>query len=76
MCFVHPFTVHGNNMATCADDLVKFGTTMSTTEPVLGEGGEGRGVEQRKLGYINSLFTFCFAGNSFVKFGTLLNVRR
>jgi len=29
-------SVHGNSMATCADNLVKFGTTMSTTEPTLG----------------------------------------
>lgn len=38
-------SVHGNSMATCADNLVKFGTTMSTTEPTLGEGSrETRGV--------------------------------
>jgi len=37
--------LHGNSMATCADNLVKFGTTMSTTEPTLGEGSrETRGV--------------------------------
>lgn len=38
-------SVHGNSMATCADNLVKFGTTMSTTEPTLGEGSrDTRGV--------------------------------
>ena len=33
-------------MSTCADDMVKFGTAMSTTEPTLGEekvGGGGGG---------------------------------
>lgn len=29
--------VYGNSMRTCAEDLIKFGTTMSTTEPILGE---------------------------------------
>lgn len=28
--------VYGNSMRTCAEDLIKFGTTMSTTEPILG----------------------------------------
>ena len=40
-------------MRTCAEDLVKFGTTMSTTEPILGEEGggrEGRKEEKRREG--------------------------
>lgn len=42
-------SVHGNSMATCADNLVKFGTTMSTTEPTLGEGSrETRGYERQR----------------------------
>lgn len=28
--------VYGNSMRTCAEDLIKFGTTMSTAEPILG----------------------------------------
>lgn len=28
---------YGNSMRTCAEDLIKFGTTMSTSEPILGE---------------------------------------
>ena len=36
-------------MRACAEDLVKFGTTISTTEPILGEqvglnrAGQGKG---------------------------------
>ena len=28
---------HGNSLKTCADDLIKFGTTVSTAEPLLGK---------------------------------------
>ena len=33
-----PFPLaHGNSLKTCADDLIKFGTTVSTAEPLLGK---------------------------------------
>ena len=35
--FIFPPAAHGNSMRGCAEDLIKFGTTMSTTEPILGE---------------------------------------
>lgn len=31
-------TAHGSSMRTCAEDLIKFGTNISTTETILGEG--------------------------------------
>ena len=31
------FVVHGNCMRTCAEDLIKFGTTVSTSESTLGK---------------------------------------
>ena len=30
---------HGNTLKTCADDLIKFGTMVSTAEPSLGKSG-------------------------------------
>ena len=32
-----PSPAHGNSLKTCADDLIKFGTTVSTAEPLLGK---------------------------------------
>lgn len=30
------YAAYGNSMRTCAEDLIKFGTTISTTESILG----------------------------------------
>jgi len=51
-------SVHGNSMATCADNLVKFGTTMSTTEPTLGEGSRDYILKEDGLTPVTSTFDF------------------